>query len=152
MTKKTITWILVADGTRASIYANDGPGLGLYRATEKDLAINSPTKVGDIMSDQQGRAANPAGGGYHSLEPRTDPRRHEESVFLHSVASFLDEAAQSKIYERLVLAAPPKALGDLRSSLSPQTTALVVQELDKDLVNLSERDLEQHLIAADAIQ
>ena len=37
------------------------------------------------------------------------------------------------------------------SSLAPHAKALVSKELDKDLVHLPEKDLEQHLLAADAI-
>ena len=85
------------------------------------------------------------------MGPRTDPRRHLESEFMRTVASFLEEGALSKSYERLVLVAAPKALGDLRSTLSPHSAALVTRELDKDLVHLPQQDLEKHLLAADAI-
>ena len=46
---------------------------------------------------------------------------------------------------------PPRALGDLRSTLPPHAKALVTKELDKDLVHLPEQDLEKHLLDADAI-
>jgi protein required for attachment to host cells len=151
MVKKTVTWILVADGAQARLYSNDGPGHGIRPATEWDFALDLPSKVGDILSDQEGRAANPGGGGTHSMGPRTDPRRHLESEFMRTVASFLEEGALSKSYERLVLVAAPKALGDLRSTLSPHAAALVTRELDKDLVHLPQQDLEKHLLAADAI-
>jgi protein required for attachment to host cells len=151
MVKKNTTWILVADGTQASIYGYDGPGRGIYPAIDKNFAIDLPSKVGDILSDQEGRAANPGGKGHHSIGPRTDPRRHQETEFLRSVATYLDEAAQTKMYDRLVLVAAPKALGDLRSFLSSHAAGLVTKELDKDLVHLSEADLEKHLMAADAI-
>ncbi len=151
MARKTVTWILVADGTHAAVYGNEGPGRGIYRATKQDFAIDLPSKVGDIVSDQEGRAANPGGKGHHAIGPRTDPRRHLETEFLRSVASVLEEAAQAKKYDRLVLVAAPRALGDLRSNLAPHARALVTKELDKDLVHLSEQDLEKHLLADDAI-
>lgn len=151
MVRKTITWILVADGTHAAIYGNDGPGHGIYRATKQDFAIDLPSKVGDIVSDQEGRAANPGGKGHHAIGPRSDPRRHLETEFLRSVASVLEDAAHAKKYDRLVLVAAPKALGDLRTVLAPNAAALVTKELDKDLVHLSEQDLEKHLLVADVI-
>ena len=151
MVKKTVTWILVADGTQAVVYGNDGPGRGIYRATKQEFAIELPSKVGDIVSDQEGRAANPGGQGHHAIGPRTDPRRHLETEFLRSVASVLEAAALAKKYDRLILVAAPKALGDLRTNLAPHAASLITKELDKDLVQLSERDLEKHLMAADAI-
>lgn len=151
MVKKTVTWILVADGTKAAIYGNDGPGRGIYPATKQDFSIDLPPKVGDILSDQEGRAANPGGKGHHAIGPRTDPRRHLETEFLRSVTAALEKAAQAKKFDRLILVAAPKALGDLRTNLAPHAAALVTKELDKDLVHLSEQDLEKHLLSADAI-
>lgn len=151
MVKKTITWILVADGTQARLYSNDGPGHGIRPATEWDFALDLPSKVGDILSDQQGRSANRGGGGNHPFSPRTEPRHHLEAEFLRTVASFLEEGAVAKEYDRLVLVAAPKALGDLRSMMAPHAAALVTRELDKDLVHLSQPDLEKHLLAADAV-
>lgn len=151
MVKKNVTWILVADGTQAAVYGNDGPGRGIYRATKQDFTIDLPSKVGDIVSDQEGRAANPGGVGHHAMGPRTDPRRHLETEFLRSVASILEDAAQAKKYDRLILVAAPRALGDLRTNLASHATALVTKELDKDLVHLSEQDLEKHFLAADII-
>ena len=152
MAKKTVTWILVADATQARLYANDGPGLGLYRATEQEFSADLPSHVGDIVSDQEGRAANPAGGGHHVLEPQTDPRRHIETEFLRSVAAALDKAAQERHFDELVLIAAPRALGTLRDKLAPQTMALVSAELDKELVHLSESKLEKHLTDAGVLR
>jgi len=151
MARKMVTWILVADGKQAAVYGNDGPGRGIYRAIEQNFAIDLPSRVSDIVSDREGRVVSTGGKGHHAVGPRTDPRRHLETEFLRSVASVLEEAAQAKKYDRLVLVAAPRALGDLRSHLAPHASALVTKELDKDLVHLSEQDLEKHLLADDAI-
>ena len=152
MIKKTVTWILVADGTQAVIYQNDGPGKGIHRATKTDFSFELPSKVDDIASDQEGRAANPGGKGHNALGPRTDPRRHLESEFLRSVAVVLEKAAQDKNFDRLILVAAPRALGELRNLLPPHAKSLVARELDKDLVHLSAQDLATHLLANEAIQ
>lgn len=151
MVKKNVTWILVADGTRASIYANDGPGRGIYPAVETAFAIDLPSKVGEIVNDNEGRAANPGGSRHHAMGPRTDPRRHEEAEFLRSVAAVLENAALAKKFDRLALVAAPKALGDLRALLPAHASALVTKQLDKDLVHLTEPDLKKHLLAAEII-
>jgi len=151
MAKKTVTWILVADATKAAVYGNDGPGCGIYRALEQDFALDLPSKVGDIVSDQQGRVVNTGGIGHHAVGPRSDPRRHLEAEFLRSVATVLEDAAIAKMYDRLVLAAGPKALGDLRKHLGAHATALLTKELAKDLVHLPEQELAEHLRAAEVI-
>ena len=151
MIKKTVTWILVADGTQARLYGNDGPGQGIYHATERDSKIDLPAKAGNIMSDREGRAANPSGPGHHVMSARTDPRQHLEAEFLRKVTTELDIAAEAKFYDQLVLVAPPKALGMLRMTLGQHAAALVTKELKKDLVNLSERELERYFLKAEAI-
>ncbi|NQU69378.1 MAG: host attachment protein [Rhodospirillales bacterium] len=152
MAKKNTTWILIADGAQARVYANDGADLGLHPVPGLEFSNELPARVDGIVSDQEGRASNPSDGGHHGLEPRTDPRRHLEDEFLRGVAVALDKAAQEKHFDNLVLVAAPRALGTLRVKLAPQTTALVSKELDKDLVHLSEQDLERHLTNAGVLR
>jgi protein required for attachment to host cells len=57
----------------------------------------------------------------------------------------LDERLAEKAYDRLVIVAPPKALGDLRAALSEQVKPHVYAELDKDLVKTPTAELPQHL-------
>jgi hypothetical protein len=45
---------LIANGTHASVYANDGPGHGLYRAIDNTFTLGLPSNIGDIVSDQEG--------------------------------------------------------------------------------------------------
>ena len=48
----------------------------------------------------------------------------------------LDKRLSEKAYDRLVIVAPPKALGDLRAALSAHVRPLIYAELDKDLVKI----------------
>jgi len=48
-------------------------------------------------------------------------------------------------FQRLVLVAPPRFLGLLRSSLDTPTQQLVVGSLDKDLAKVKEADLIGHV-------
>ena len=151
MAKKNVTWIVVADSVQARVYGNDGPGRGIYRTLERDFTLDLPHKVGGIMSDREGRSAGFGGRDRHAVSPRTGPRRHLEEEFMRRVAGELDRAAEAKYYDRLVLVAPPRALGMLRAGLGSHASALVSRELHKDFVHLPEPELEGHLIEAEAI-
>lgn len=151
MARKKVSWILVADGKEARIYGNDGPGKGLYRATDRDFRIELPEKTHDIMSDREGRAINPGSHSPQTISPRTDPRDHLAAEFLHNVAAELDAAGDAGLFDRLILIAPPKALGVLRAALGKHTAALVTKDLDKDFVHMPQRNLEQRLIDAGII-
>ena len=143
--KRIKTWILIADGARARIVLNDGPGRGIKPGPDKEFeGVNAPNR--DIVSDRPGRAFNSSGsGGRHGMEPRTDPHEHEQRSFHHRIAAYLDEAAKRGDFDRLVVVAPPKALGNLRTELSGPTRAKIVGEINKDLTHVSIRDLASYL-------
>lgn len=142
--KKQMTWILIADGARAHIVANEGPGKGLKTIPGQNYTgINVATR--ELGTDRPGRTFDRAGGGRHSMENRVDWHRFEKHKFAQSMAKVLDKAADKGVFDRLILVAPPDTLGKLRSSLGKLASSRVVAELAKDLTNLSIHDLPENL-------
>jgi protein required for attachment to host cells len=141
---KVTTWIVVADGVHANIYANHGPGKGIEEpAVREFVGDKHPTR--EINADRPGRTFDSMGGQRHAKEPHTDAHRHAQQVLAHEVAHFLDEAAGRGAYDRLVIAAPPRTLGDLRAGLSAKVQAKLAGDLDKDLMHVPPRDLPARL-------
>ena len=141
--KKTVTWVLIADGAQARILENTGPGKGLKQVEGLDWA-NKPLSAQEIVTDRPGSKSGGGslGGG---MQPRTDPVEHRETEFVKSVAAMLDRQQQKGAFDRLVIAAAPIALGDLRKSISAGVKKLVVAELNKDLTNTPTAQLDKHL-------
>lgn len=142
--KKTVTWVLIADGAQARVLENTGPGKGLKLVEGLDFAIE-PLQAQDIVSDRPG---SKSGGGSQSrggMEPRTDPVAHRETEFVKSLAAMLNRKQQSGAFDRLVIAAAPIALGDIRKAISPAVQKVVIAELNKDLTNLPTDKLDAHL-------
>lgn len=141
--KKTVTWVLIADGAQARVLENTGPGKGLKQVEGLDWAIE-PLQAQEIVTDRPG---SKSGGGAFGggMEPRTNPVEHRETEFVKSVAATLDRHQQKGAFDRLVIAAAPIALGDLRKAISPAVKKTVVAELNKDLTNLPTAQLDQHL-------
>lgn len=137
--KKTVTWILIADGTQARVLEHAGPGKGLASIKNLEWSI-PPLQTQQIDTDRSGRGA--AGG---VMESKTDPAQHREAEFVRSVAAVLDEKAKSGAYDRLVIAAAPIALGNLRKAISEHVKKTILAELDKDLTNLPTPQLSKHL-------
>lgn len=140
--KPVVTWIVIADGTQARVFENAGPGKGLtpvdgLRFEEEAL------KTSEIMSDRQGRSFSSVGHGRSAIEPRTDPAEYRETEFARKVAAMLDEKQAERAYARLVIAAAPTTLGDLRKALSAATRATIVAELPKDLTNTPRQNLDK---------
>ena len=142
--KKTVTWILIADGTQARVLEHTGPGKGLNMVKGLDWSI-PPLQTQDINADRPGRSHSSVGPGRSAMEPRTDPAQHREAEFVRSVAGVMEDKAKAGAYDRLVIAAAPIALGNLRKVLSDHVKKTVVAELDKDLTNVPTPQLDRHL-------
>ncbi|MDJ0895661.1 MAG: host attachment protein [Alphaproteobacteria bacterium] len=142
--KKHVTWIIVADGGRARLLANDGPGKGVYPVSEKELVLeNPPTRAQG--TDRPGRTGDRMGPARHAMEPRADWHQFEKTRFAREISRLLDNGAQEGRFERLVLIAPPRALGSLRAHLDPRTRGLVVGEINKDLTHCSDTEITDQL-------
>jgi len=141
--KRIITWILIANGAQARVLEHGGPGSGLFQVP--DLVFSgSRRQAREIMSDKPGRSFASAGHGRSAMEPRTDPVEHEEAEFMRGVAAALDAKHGAGAYHRLIIAAAPNALGDLRPVLSDAVRQTIVGELAKDLTNVPTPQLSSH--------
>ena len=142
--KPTRTWIVIADGDQAKIFENDGPGRGLHAV--KDLQLEQERlKAQDIMADKPGRAGNTQGPGSRSgIAYHTDPVEAREQRFVERLAEMLDQKHTEGAFERLVIAAAPTALGDLRPALSDGVRQTILAELPKDLTNIPTAKLAEH--------
>lgn len=142
--KKTKTWLVVADGARAQIFVNEGPGRGLQPALGYELASSkAPTRARG--TDKPGRSGDRAGGSGHAVEPRIDLHQDAKMRFAAETAAVLDQAAAEGAFDRLVLVAPPKMLGALRGALKNGARDRIAGELGKDLTHVPVQDLAGHL-------
>mgnify|MGYP002278210325 CR=1 FL=1 len=144
MVRKIVTWVVVADGARARVFVNDGVGKGVQELEDRAF-IGARRQSQDIQADKPGRAFDSAGQGRHAMEPRTDPKHHEEREFLREVVDWLGAQGQKMAFDRLVLIAAPRALGDLRGLLPKSLTDKVVGEIAKDLTRADPSEIEGHL-------
>lgn len=143
------TWIVVTDGGHARIARSEGVGPKLRIAPEYVKQLDADVPAGrDIVTDRPGRTFDSAGTGRHAMAPPSDPREHAKQEFIRSVAQCLEEANSAGKFQRLILVAPPRALGELRSRLSNGLQAKVAHELPKDLTSLSPGELGEHLAKA----
>ncbi len=142
--KKTITWILIADGARARVFKNEGPGKGVQSALDRDFSSENLASR-DLVSDNPGRTFDSAGSGRHAKVPHSDPRRNAKHEFARELAKFLDQENTKNSYDRLIIVAPPQALGDLRSELTEATRKKLSGEINKDLTHLPIGEIADHL-------
>lgn len=142
--KAVRTWIVIADGAKARFLVNNGPGKGLKPANIADMSADlAPTR--DIGTERPGRVHDRFGPGRHAMAPRVDWHQQDKALFAAEVSKILNRSAQKGAFDRLVLVAPAKTLGELRHGLDTHAAALVSGELAKDLTNVAEHDLPSRL-------
>jgi protein required for attachment to host cells len=142
-----LTWVVVVDAQRMRILATSGIGKGLRQIQ----VFANPAGHGfarDLGSDRPGRTRESLGKTRHALEPHVDPHRQAKHDFAAELAHHLEAAARAKIFERLVLVAPPQMLGDLRACLGRLATARLIAEIPKDLGKTSLSGISKNLSAA----
>jgi protein required for attachment to host cells len=125
--KQETTWIVVLDGGQAQFYAlrKDEDGQVFERAAEPLSAeTRVATKPGRSFATGKARGV---------VEPRQNVRKLEKHDFIRAIAGLLDVAAGRRKFARLVLAAPPRSLGELRDILSDRVLAALTHEIPKTL-------------------
>ena len=139
------TWILIADGARARVLEQEKDYAALEPAFENEELAGTTAQSKEIASDRPGRSFDSGGEGRHAMEPSTDPQRYAKYEFARDLAELLEKAANEHRFERLVLVAAPKALGNLRELLPKTVRGKVTAEIDKDLTNVPRQELPKHL-------
>jgi protein required for attachment to host cells len=135
------TWVLAADGRRARLYAE--PRRGAPLTVEWSMEIGAEDLY--ELQDRPPRSHDRLGSGRHSMEGNFDPHEEEERRFLKRVAGRIAEAAKTKSFDYLALAAPPRALGILREALPANVLALVTAEAAKDVLDEDAERLRERL-------
>jgi protein required for attachment to host cells len=144
--KPTITWIIVADGARARIFVNRGPGKGIELSGRELTAEHQRTS--DMVRDSLPRTYDSVGHARHVIEPRVDPHRDAKREFTEHLAQVLDQSVAERAFDRFVVVAPPKMLGDFRKAMSKRLQPLLHGEVAKDLTKASPKEVADHLAEA----
>jgi protein required for attachment to host cells len=137
-------WYVVADGGRARfVQRRDGDGPFITGQEIESAAIHRASH--ELGTDRPGRTYESAASATHAVQPREDLHAAAKKTFAHEVAAALNEAGSLEKFDRLVLVAPVRFLGELRTALDPATQRRVAAELQKDLTKVPDADLATHL-------
>jgi len=117
-----VTWIVTADAVEARVFAEPRRAGDLHELPELRMTASDAERGAG-----RGQAASVhqrAGMGRHGAGERS-PEHEAERRFLTRVAARLMLGAGRGEFDRLVLMAPPHALGALRQALPPTVAARV---------------------------
>jgi len=118
-------WYLIVDREKAYIFRKSAKG---------------------IERIAEAKAAHDAGGAHHhGYDTHSQKHQHADSGFIRNLTKWLEHAATDDAYDRILIVAAPRALGDLRAVLGKTTQARVFAEVPEDLTKLSDKEIQSHL-------
>lgn len=139
--RKRKVWYVIADGGRARFVERDEQGA--FRTISSFVSTDLHEASRDLVSDRPGRVQESATPSRHSVEPKTDPHEAAKEDFVRYVADQLQ--LEQNNFEEIVLVAPPRVLGQIRTMLAKPIADAVGRELSKDLTKVPDHDLAEHL-------
>lgn len=136
-----VTWIVAADATEARFFAEPMRAGAVHELPELHL---SATGADAAPSHQRATVHERAGPGRHGAGDES-PGHEAARRFLSHVASRLADAAQRGQYDRLVIMAPPTALGVLRQLLPPAVASRVDGSDPHERKHATAEEIREHL-------
>jgi len=137
--------VFIGDGRKALFLRNVGDEKFADLRIERVFAEeNPPTR--EQGTDRPGRGVESAGTHRHSSIEQTDWHHLEEQHFVARVAKALEEVVRKGHVPAILIAAPPKALADLRKAFHADVKAKIVAEVGKDLTKHPVGEIEKHLL------
>ncbi|WP_116092051.1 host attachment family protein [Sphingomonas crusticola] len=125
------SYVLVADGAKMLFFRNEGDAdnISLTVVAAEQQADQADR---DIKTDMAGQ--KPAGSGAGgSTAGEADFHQQAEDRFAAEAAERINRAALANQFEKLIIVAPPKTLGELRKHYHKQVEGKIAAEIAKDL-------------------
>jgi protein required for attachment to host cells len=135
MKKIREVWIVVADGAKARFYATNDD-VSALEPVGPSIAVSAAAKLParELKSDRPGRSGNSSRTGLrHAIEPKHDHHKMEKHRFTQAVSRHLERALNQLAFDDLIIVAPRRSLGELRTLLPERVKARVQAEVAKDL-------------------
>lgn len=136
-------WVMVGDGQKALFFRNEGdstyPNLEVVDVMEQENPASSVQGT-----DRPGRVHSSYGTARSAMQ-ETNWHKLEKHRFAKDIADALYTAAHKGQFEKLVIAAPPMIMGDLRKAMHKEVSDKVVAEISKNLTNMPPHEIEKIL-------
>ncbi len=138
--------VLVADGRKMLFFRNKGDRMAPNLEAETVKVQENPYDR-DQASDAPGRAFNSV-GSHRSAMQQTDFHEQEDARFAVEAADLLKRRALANDFDKLIIVAPPTALGEMRKRYHKEVQSRLVGEIAKDLANHPVPEIEKIIAQA----
>ena len=141
--KPVRTLIALVSEKELRLLTAPGTGKGVQQLRHVSADDFPDTDV--AFSDRPGRGQAAPGMARHGFVEGDSEQRRERERFADHVAGILSEVWDKGTHDRILLAAGPRMLGQLRQVLPEAVAAALMADLDKDLVKIPTPELPRHL-------
>ncbi len=138
--------VVVADGRKMLFFRNQGDATNLKLTVVHAEEQDNPADR-DQKTDSAGRGSSPQGGSGNTLG-EADFHQQEEDRFAAETAALLKRRALGGEFEKLIIVAPPRTLGELRKHYHKEVSDRIEGELAKDLTGHPVSEIEKILLAS----
>ncbi len=139
------TLVLVGDGQKALFLRNKGNAQHVDLVVERILEQDNPA-TREQGTDRPGRSAASVGVARSAVE-EVDWHHIAKERFANEIAEALYRHAHDNLFAKLVIIAPPKILGNLRTAFHAEVADRIVGEIPKELTSHPVSQIEK-LVAA----
>jgi len=138
--ENNLTWLLVADASRAKLYAFHKAKLFKEQTNVKNLKLigeyshdASRKKTSELTTDRMGEF------GSGSFIEATSPKLREAEQFAVELLEYLAKGREQ--FRDIIIIAPPAFMGIINNHLSHVINKLVTQRIEKDYTQYNEQEL-----------
>jgi protein required for attachment to host cells len=139
------TLVLIGDGQKALFLRNKGNPQQLNLQIEHVLEQENPA-TREQGTDRPGRSIQSVGAARSAME-QADWHHLAEERFAGAIADALYRLAHSNRFDKLVVVAPAKVLGNLRQAFHAEVTERIIGEIPKELTSHPIPDIEKLMAA-----
>ena len=126
-------WVIVADGEKALFMRNEGDDEHIYLDVFREEEIDNPPNR-EQAANRRGRQSDSTSNRRYAYED-TDWKQLGKDRFAKDLAEILYKRAHANKFDKLVIAADPSTLGNLRKELHQAVEQRIIHEVPKDLTN-----------------
>ena len=137
--------VLVADGRKMLFLRNQGDENQIDLRTEAH-GYREDRKDSDIKTDAPGAIGQSAGYSGRVAYEETDFHQQDEDLWVKDAAEELKKRALRNDFEKLVIVAPPKALGVLRKALHKEVERRILLTINKEMTDRPIPEIEALLV------
>ena len=139
------TLMLIGDGRKALFLRNKGTPQRLNLEVEQVLEQENPA-TREQGTDRPGRSIQSVGSARSAME-QADWHYIAEERFAGTIAEALYRLAHGNRFDKLVVVAPAKVLGNLRQAFHAEVAERIVAEIPKELTSHPIPEIEKLMAA-----